>query len=175
MYRSDPESRAGFFLAPGWQITAHSVSIGYPSTSSTAEPPKASNYSLEGYTAAFSTVYPIIALPDEIAEKVHEMVGSDGGGLVDCDTRDSKPSLIINLALGSGYFSFVLDPYDYIRETPKFEFFPRKRKCQVNVGVLLEQTSDAKYIILGNVFLARFYTVFDYNNETISCRLHLLK
>lgn len=128
VYRSDPESAAGYMLAPGWQVAAHSISIGFPSNSSTAEPRKTSNFSLAGYTAAFTTTYSLITLPNEIAYKIHETVGSDLGGMVNCNTRDSQPSLGINLALGSGFFSFVLDPRDYIRESPKWEWDPTK-KC----------------------------------------------
>jgi Eukaryotic aspartyl protease len=143
------------------------------SSSDHSAPSKISNFSLAGYTAAFSSTYPFIALPEEIAEEIIATIGADGGNLIDCDLRDSLPSLVINLALGEDYVSFVLSPYDYIRRAPKFEFFSHKKKCQVCLAMLHPETSDAKFIILGSVFLARWYTVFDYDNTTISCKLSL--
>ena len=37
-----------------------------------------------------------------------------------------------------------------------------------------EPEDGAKYIVLGSVFLARWYSVFDYDNAQISCKFILV-
>lgn len=155
VFRTDPESVAGYFLAPSWQVPVHSLSHGVLSASLNSERPKLSNFSLKGYTAVFSSTFLFIALPDEILEDILAKTGASNDHMVDCDMRDSQPSLVFNLARGGDYVSFTLSPHDYTRRSPNTDFFPNKKRCQVCVSVLHLETSDAKYIILGSVFLAR--------------------
>jgi len=149
-------ARSGsYVLASGWQARARSVSLAAgPGFSS-------SYYPLLNYTAAFSTLYPFIALPPEVREDILRIIGADDYAAVDCDKRSELPNLTISL--GPNSFDFILTPWDYLRRDVPWYDGP---KCQSVISVTEED--EEKYIILGSAFLGRFYSVFDYDEETIS-------
>lgn len=151
-------SRARYFLAPGWQVDAYSVSYRFGGKS-------IKNFSLAGYAAAFSTVSPYIDLPREIGSNILDYLGADSSHLVECDQRDSMPDFVFNL--GHDMVPFILKPYDYIRKQPQWEW---STTCQVEISLHDEPEDRTKYIVLGSVFLGRWYSVFDYDNAQISCR-----
>jgi hypothetical protein len=80
------------------------------------------------------------------------------------------PDLVFNL--GENAVSFVLKPHDYIRRHPQFEW---SNTCQVEIVVHDEFEDGVKFILLGSVFLDRWYSVFDYDNAQISCKSYLSK
>lgn len=154
---------ANVFLQAGWQVSAHSISLA--SSSGISNTP---SFSLTGYVAAFSTVYPYIMLPQTVTESI---LGTLGASLnvVDCDTVDSQPSLVISLGDQNNSSPFALKPWDYIRKVPKWTFNDDDDfECQVQIAAYNELPDGAKFIVLGGAFLAQWYSVFDYDNVTIS-------
>lgn len=153
------ERVAGFCLGSGWQVHAHSITYGF-------ETHEIHTFPLGGYVAAFSTQYPWISFPREIGEQIIESLGPDNLNRVDCARRDILPDLTIRLGHGT---SFVLKAHDYIRRNPQFKL-EFTDLCQIEITVHEEPEDGTKYIVLGSVFLARWYSVFDYDNAQISCK-----
>jgi hypothetical protein len=149
---------AGFFLASGWQVDAHSLAYRFD-----GKPIK--NFGLAGFATAFSTITPYLYLPHEIGKNILDYLGADILNQVECDRRDSMPDLVFNL--GHDGIPFILKPYDYIRKQPQWEW---STTCQVEISLLDEPEDGTKYIVLGSVFLGRWYSVFDYDNAQISCK-----
>ena len=147
--------RGGYVLSSGWQVSARSVSLGCSSRFNTT------HFPLVNYTAAFSTLYPFITLPEQIRQEILEIIGADEDASVACDRRSELPDLTISL--GPHGHNFVLTPWDYLRTDLAWDEGPR---CQSVISVTEED--EEKYIILGSAFLGRFYSVFDYDEETIS-------
>ncbi|MCJ1392933.1 Vacuolar protease A [Xylographa bjoerkii] len=147
---------AQYFLAPGWQVDAHSIAYG-------DQDGEMANFSLAGHAAAFSTVYPCISLPRAIGEEILQYLGADLLNRIDCDRRDAMPNLIISL--GHNATSFLLKPNDYIRRNPQWHW---STTCQIEIALHDEPEDGTKFIVLGSVFLARWYSVFDYDNAQIS-------
>lgn len=153
------ERGAGFYLGSGWQVHAHSITYGFKTH-------EIRTFPLGGYVAAFSTQYPWISFPREIGEHIIESLGPDSLNRVDCARRDILPHLTIRLGHGT---SFVLKAHDYIRRNPQFKL-EFTDLCQIEIIVHEEPEDGTKYIVLGSVFLARWYSVFDYDNAQISCK-----
>lgn len=162
---SSNERVASIYLEPGWQVSAHSISHIYTSSSGSQV---ISNASLDGYVAAFSTVFPYISLPKEIGKPILKYLGADLLNRVDCSKRDEMPSLVITLGGKHEVASFVMEPEDYIRREPMFELEFRGDKCQVEIAAHENPEDGAEYIVLGSVFLARWYSVFDFDNGQVS-------
>jgi hypothetical protein len=163
-YSSDRVANA--YLAPGWQVAAHSVAYRHGE-----DGVDVANFSLAGYVAAFSTLYPLISLPRAIGEAILRYLGADVLNLVECERRESLPDLVIRL--GDAGVPFVLKPSDYIREEPQWGWGSSRSTCQVEIALHDETDDGVKYIILGSVFLGCCYSVFDYDNAQISCKLCL--
>lgn len=154
IYSTDRTANA--YLAPGWQVAAHSVAYKHNSR-------EIANYSLAGYVAAFSTINPYISLPRAIGQDILEYLGADVLHQVDCARRETLPDLVFSLSQAA--VPFLLKPHDYIRKNPQWEW---STTCQVEIALLDEPEDVVKYIILGSAFLARWYSVFDYDNARIS-------
>ncbi|MCJ1245094.1 Vacuolar protease A [Trapelia coarctata] len=147
---------ANAYLRPGWQVHANSVAYGYKDS-------EIANFSLAGYVATFSTLFPYISLPREIGKNIIQYLGADVLHRVECDRRGSLPDLVISL--GHAGVPFVLKPSDYIRKNPQWHW---STTCQVEIALHDEPEDGVKYIILGSAFIARWYSVFDYDKAQIS-------
>ncbi|KAI9699575.1 MAG: Vacuolar protease A [Bogoriella megaspora] len=148
-------------LAAGWNLAARSISFGF----SNEEP--LFTWNLSGYTVALSTSWPMILLPNRIVRVIAGYFGDPPSGEIDCDRRDNLPDLTILLGDDPG-IPFILKPNDYIREEPDFRVFPGGGNCQIELFGMPEEDEETPILLLGSVFLARFYSVFDYDNATIS-------
>ena len=147
---------ARYFLSPGWQVDAHSTAYRFDGK-------EIANFTLDGYVAAFSIAFPYLQLPRSIGRNILDYLGADGLHQVECDRRDSLPDLVFNL--GRDGVPFILKPHDYIRRQPQWDW---STTCQVEISLQDEPEDGTKYITLGSVFLARWYSVFDYDNAQIS-------
>jgi hypothetical protein len=95
--------------------------------------------------AAFSTVFPFISLPQAIGQSLLENLGVEPRGEVDCDTRDSLPSLVISLGSQSNSSPFVLKPRDYIRRQLKWDDpWIHEDKCTVVIALHDEPPDSVK-------------------------------
>lgn len=150
---------AGSFLTDGrWQVEAEYLAIG---------PYQEIIKPLKGYTAVFTTMWPFIYLPDQLALDLNMDLGFEEYMFIppsiDCRFRNSLPDVTINL----GGHDLVLSSYDYTLE------WPLERGQQRCVSAFVESELDeskGRQIILGSMFLRKFYTVFDLDSETIACK-----
>ncbi|KAL2075539.1 hypothetical protein VTL71DRAFT_482 [Oculimacula yallundae] len=156
---------ANVFLQSGWQIAASAISL-TTLPSGTVEQP---SFSLVGYLAAFSTIYPYIMVPQTIRNSILQALGADNG-VVPCDTVDSLPFLAVGLGDNISSSPFVLQPWDFIRKVPKWEFGVDRDdyECEVQIAGYDELVDAVKFIVLGGAFLSRWYSVFDFDNATVS-------
>ncbi|KAI9699251.1 MAG: Vacuolar protease A [Bogoriella megaspora] len=145
-------------FSPGWQVAVNSLALQDHGRTITY-------LRIEGYVAAFFTGTAFIGLPRAIAVSLAERMGVDDGFRLDCSLREIAPDLVIYL--GDKAIPFVLKPEDYIREQPKIPYFGRG-SCQLEIVPWEGPEGDTPSIVLGSVFLARFYSVFDWDNATIS-------
>ena len=153
-----------YILSPGWQIAAHSVTY-------QKDDDVVANFDLAGHVAAFSTGSFFIGLPRLAGENLLKLLDADILNQVNCSRRHIAPD--ITISLGEEGVPFVLKPEDYIRRNPRLDFFDPK-ECQVEIVAFDEPEDGVNFIMLGSVFLARFYSVFDWDNKTISRKLSRL-
>lgn len=148
---------SSFLLTGRWQTPAKALALG---------PSHEIEWSLDGYTAAFSTMWPFIYLPDRLAWDLNADLEFEDFMFIppsiDCKLRDSWPDVTLNLA---GH-DFVLSPYDYTLEWP---IGRGQVRC---VSVFSESgldEADGKEIVLGSAFLRKFYVIFDWASQTVGC------
>jgi saccharopepsin len=82
---------------------------------------------------------------------------------VACEDRKNLPDISIYL---SGE-NFTLSPWDYTLEWPVRDH--NGRRCASAFQPLDAKDSE---IVLGSAFLKAFYSVFDLDNGSISCKFH---
>lgn len=63
-----------------------------------------------GLRGSLLMVFLFTSFPQAIGQSLLENLGVDSGGEVDCDTRDSLPSLVISLGGQTNSSPFVLKP-----------------------------------------------------------------
>ncbi|KAL2070427.1 hypothetical protein VTL71DRAFT_13453 [Oculimacula yallundae] len=143
-------------LGSGWQVAAHSLSLGYG--------PDAIEADLSGYTAILLTAYPWMSFPRALAEQLQDRCGgdTDNMGEIECSKRAELPDLVIRLGVDC---SIVLTPWDYVSESPAEG---GGMLCSIPIVQHQELDEEPKYIILGAAFLAGVYSVFDQDEGTIS-------
>ncbi|CRG84939.1 hypothetical protein PISL3812_02107 [Talaromyces islandicus] len=129
-------------------------------------PNKVPHWDLHNYTALFTTALPYIYLRDDTAVGLMELLGFDFDKFllppnVACDDRVYMPNVYLTIA---GH-TFTLSPYDYTIEWS----FPGSPTIFVSAFSLtgLDENYDPQQIILGSVFLRKYYSIHDYNLEAI--------
>jgi saccharopepsin len=101
----------------------------------------------------------LIALPTTLAELINKQIGAkksfNGAYTVDCSKRSSAPDMTFNL---SGY-NFTISAADYIIES--------QGSCLSGfIGLDIPEPAGP-LIVLGDVFLRRYYSVYDLGNNAI--------
>ncbi|XP_068143631.1 lysosomal aspartic protease-like [Drosophila tropicalis] len=110
--------------------------------------------------AIADTGTPLIVVPQAAYADINDQIGAvdngDGSAFVDCDQQSSLPD--VNFSIGGT--TFTLTPSDYIVEVTDDDD---------NVYCMSSFTYLAGYDfwILGDVFIGKFYTVFDKGNSQI--------
>jgi len=139
-----------------WQIDMNSVKRDGSSVSSTK-------------TAIIDTGTSLMAVPTKDVKEIASKVGATespfqpGLYTVECNTVDSLPSLVINLCNADNYcMDFELTGNDYILRMNQFgmEF------CILGY-MGFDLGPDREMWILGDIFLRKYFTVFDMGNKKI--------
>ncbi|KAL2036604.1 hypothetical protein N7G274_010630 [Stereocaulon virgatum] len=147
-----------FYSSSGWQIPVQSISL---SSNASSGPFHAA---LPNYTAIISTDYPYIALPRGLAPQFAEHCGaSPDWSALSCAEGTLLPNLTI--ILGPDRREIVLTPWDYMFEVEDETYGTR---CLLPFETLMEWLDGFDYIVSGTAFLSGLYSVFDYDNQTIS-------
>ncbi|KAL1964978.1 hypothetical protein VTN77DRAFT_6178 [Rasamsonia byssochlamydoides] len=123
-----------------WQVEAHSIAWGDAEDESV---------SLDGFTAILSTRQPF--------------PGTGSVRTVDCQKRDSLPTLTFNLA---GH-DFTLSPYEY---TVEVSMGYLGLMCIVSTAPLDRWSlppDEPDFIVLGSSFLRGYYTVLDFDQKEV--------
>lgn len=141
-----------------WNVPATSISVGDGTAS------------LEGYAATLDSDFPLITLPENIVMLLENHFGLKRPNRwlpssMDCSKRDESEDLIITL----GGYDFVISAYEYTIELDRPEY--GGHRC-LSAFRPMERFSREKYIHLGSAFLRGFYSVFDLDKRTVSCKRH---
>ena len=146
------------YSSSGWQIPVQSIALNAHSGSG----PFHAN--LPNYTAILSTSFPYIGLPPSLARQFTKHCGADVAMRSrSCEERKTLPDLTINL--GPDGQKIVLTPWDYMFEVEDKIYGTR---CILPFDGLPDMLDGFEYIMLGTAFLNGLYSVFDYDNQTIS-------
>jgi saccharopepsin len=152
-------------LRTGWHVSVHSISIGSNGTHDTIRG------DLSNYTAHFASSLAYIILPPSIVDPIYQRINPNPGdwdiwdSWVPCERRSTLPN--ITISLGPKKSEFVLTPWDY---TLEHEAPGGSIVCIIPFASLPDDTPE-NTIVLGNGFLKGFFSVFDYDNEEISCKV----
>jgi hypothetical protein len=147
-------------LRGSWAVPATSVSIG-----------NGTAYFEKDCVASIESELPVIGLPEDHVLMLLKYLGMERKGdreppSIDC----SKRAELENLSIKLEKHNFVITPWEYTIEMQS-EAFGGKR-CMTALYPLPPFAKN--YIALGTAFLKRFYTVFDLDEQTVSCKFILL-
>lgn len=153
----------------GWMVEAVSVTL------ATKESPL--TYDLTNYTTVLSTSHPFFIFPKGFPDEMDRRIGSDLGGIPCADVTDDLPDLIISLKGERGVVhDFVIKPHEYAPEELRLPF-SKPEECFLMVG-----DTDAgdggfplEWLNLGTLFLRKFYSVFDDDKRTVTCKSCLIR
>lgn len=121
---------------------------------------------IPNYTATIVSE-PIIGLPRKFADDILEIIGAEPFNLlwdaVPCDRRPYLPELTFSI----GGHNLTITAYDY---TFEFEMpFGFEPACIVWFGRNEDWGYGENLVVLGNLFLKGFYTVFDFGSKEMRC------
>lgn len=130
-----------------WEVDLDAITFG----SETAE--------FENTGVILDTGTSLIALPSTLAELINKQIGAKkgfgGAYTVDCSKKSSAPDMTFNL---SGY-NFTISASDYIIDA--------QGSCLSGfIGLDIPEPAGP-LIILGDVFLRRYYSVYDLGNNAV--------
>ena len=163
---SVPRAVEEYYFPSAWHIDLQQMSFG------------SHQYNFPFFHAVFTTMEPHITLPREIWNTVMDELGAvlDGFSIfpaVDCNKRSEMPDLLFTF--GPERTVVGLSAWQYIVETEAVPGNPDSAACWAAFWPLDEDdlppwTGGGGAIALGTAFLKNFYSVFDVDNDTISCK-----
>lgn len=152
-----------------WQIAAPEISL------RDSAGKELSSHSLKGFKAQIDSTFGSIALPEAIAEdilttlNVTEVPGCSFLREVPCGKVQDMPDLVLDF---DGQ-TIAIKPEFYIQDASGFPFCPGRPIC---MPFILGFDSESlpwignDTIILGDAFLKSVYSVYDWDEKTISCK-----
>jgi hypothetical protein len=160
-----------------WGVEASSLSL--TTTDDSGRQDFLLNESLTGVQAILST-QPIFAFSKSILDKILASLNATNPklsdhGKVDCELDlDKLP--VMTIEIGDQKFEFTAN--DYVEKRQSL-FSPGNVECTVVFGKFYDGDAGpndnyGKHIWLGSYFLQKLYTVFDWDEKTISCKLALI-
>ncbi|EFN61281.1 Lysosomal aspartic protease [Camponotus floridanus] len=144
---SDPKYYEGNFTYVNvskkgyWQYPLQSITVG-------------GKLVAEDIQAIADTGTSLIVGPSEIIDPINKDIHADSDGSVDCDKIDKLPVIDFNI----NGVSYNLTYHEYILQVNIFGF-PR---CTSGF-----QASNLPFLIMGDRFLIRYYTVYDMGNNRV--------
>lgn len=161
-HRSMSHTQQTYFLSGGWEVQPLSVTFGNISLD------------LSNYTASFSSIQYWMDLPYAFASPVRNQLGvSIYDGSIDCDARSAGfPDLEFTFQGPDGVtHTLAMTPDDYIRKEPVMSILDPS-KCQVPIAMYHDRDESGEkvpeFVVLGNVFLRKFTSIFDADREIIT-------
>ncbi|TQS33806.1 hypothetical protein Golomagni_05837 [Golovinomyces magnicellulatus] len=131
-----------------WEVDIGSITFG------------SDTVTFENTGAIFDTGIPLIGFPSNFAEILNNQIGArkESGGqyMIDCRKRFDLPDISFNL---SGY-EFAITSYDYILEV--------KESCISAFTELDYSDPSGPKITLGDAFLRKWYSIYDFGEGTVS-------
>lgn len=120
-----------------------------------------------GMSAAIDTGSSLFALPKEEAEAINTLIGAkkgwNGQYTVDCDTLDDLPELSIKM----GKSVYTLTGHDYVLLISSGSGKGAKDSCVSGFAGLDFPEGMKPLWIVGDVFLRKFYSVYDLGNARV--------
>ncbi|KAF7631637.1 putative vacuolar protease A [Aspergillus flavus] len=114
---------------------------------------------VEDTGAILDTGSSLIGLPSGLFETVNKEIGAtrdyQGRYILDCDKRSFMPSLTFVL----GEYNFTIDPKDYSLQEQNF--------CMSALVPMDFPGPTGPLVVLGDAFLRRWYSVYDFGNGAI--------
>jgi len=144
-------------LRGSWAVPATPVCIG-----------NGTAYYEKGCVASIESEFPVIALPEDHVLLLLKYLGMEHkGGREPPSINCSRRAVLENLTFKLGEHDFVITPWEYTIEMQSTDF--GGKRCMTALYPLPSYATN--YIALGTAFLKRFYTVFNLDEKTVSCKL----
>ena len=151
-----------FLASCGWQVSVSAISL---NVSRWQRQPL--NISLNGYTAIISNSVDYISLPWSIMKQFIQHLGLDERDDLDCAWHTELPNLTVSFG---DHGVVVLTPRQYLSQV---EDWNKGTRCVLPFSSMYfndGEEHETDWIILGTPFLQSLYSIFDIDNEMISCK-----